>query len=145
MGFVWLDVAFEFRRWPLLLNPKPSHAIYYTDWLFINRSSKLAICCLELFCIIDTCICYKHVTSFLMGGGGKHIRYFHDKQKKFVKKWLILSLLLSNDVSLPFPFWPWTMDQLFYVLSFATFIDWFLYWMLYTINWFFLNPACFKL
>lgn len=116
MGFVWLDIAFEFRRWPLLLNPKPSHAIYYTDWLFINKSSKLDICCLELFSIIDTCICYKHVTSFLMGGGGKHMRYFHDKQKKIVKKWLILSLLLSNDVSLPFPFWPWTNCFMFCLL-----------------------------
>lgn len=139
MGFVWLDIAFEFRRWPLLLNPKPSHAMYYTDWLFINKSSKLDICCLELFSIIETCICYKHVTSFLMGGG-KHMRYFHDKQKKIVKIWFILSLLLSNDVSLPFPFWPWTMDQLFYVLPFATFIECFTQ----SID-FFLNPACFKL
>lgn len=80
LGFVWLDIAFEFRRWPLLLKPKPSHAIYYTGWLFINKSSKLDICCLELFFIIE--ICYKHVTSFFNWGGGQTYTIFSWQAKR---------------------------------------------------------------
>lgn len=119
MGFVWLDIAFEFRRWPLLLNPKPSHAMYYTDWLFINKSSKLDICCLELFSIIETCICYKHVTSFLMGGGGANIcDIFMTSKKKssrYGSFYRYCSQMMLVSLSL-FDHGPWTNCLMFCLL-----------------------------